>query len=127
MAYTKRVKRLLKTCFKRVIELKSHNWSVVEENADYRRVLDKCWANGKIGVAVSGMDCDCTQYARQYTIEIPNSVAALKRWDYKRQEWLDGPENVRFIHPDKVDPSQNFSRDLALEAYENGHPHVVYV
>lgn len=126
MAYTKRVRRILKACFKRQIELTSSGWSRTNENAEYRAILDRCWSDGKIGVAVSGMDCDCSSYARQYTIDVPNSVPHLKRWFDEHNEWLDGPESLSFIHPDAVDASQNYSRDLALEAFEDGHPHVVY-
>lgn len=68
MAYTKRVRRILKACFKRQIELTSSGWSRTNENAEYRAILDRCWS----------------------------------------------------------DASQNYSRDLALEAFEDGHPHVVY-
>lgn len=125
MPYTRRVRRVLKRCFRDLIEQKSYG-DTTDINAQYRRVLDRCWSNGKIGIIRSGMDCDCTKYHHEETLTIANSVQALKRWDDVRQEWLDGPESVHFVRPDQIDRSNDYSRDLALEAYEDGHPHVVY-
>jgi hypothetical protein len=119
MPLDKKVRKLLSRCLRQEIN--------PDENAGYRGVLDRCWEDGKIGVAVSGMDCDCSAYRRQYTIEVPNSVQALKRWYEDHVSSLDGPESLNFIHPSKVDKTKNESRDLALEAWEDGHPHVVYM
>jgi hypothetical protein len=125
MPYTRKVRRVLKRCFREFIESKSYG-DTADINAQYRRVLDRCWADGKIGIIRSGMDCDCTKYHHEEVIPMRNSVQALKRWDDHRQEWLDGPESVQFVRPDQIDRSNDYSRDLALEAYEDGHPHVVY-
>ncbi len=38
-------------------------------------------------------------------------------------EWADGPCNLTPCHPE--DLPESYSRDLAMEAYEDGHPHVV--
>lgn len=122
----KQVQSALHRMYRAMIEDKSYG-STTSENADYRRILDECWADGKVGVVTSGMDCDCTKYHHEYTVAIPNCVVALKRWFDHHNEWLDGPETLRFVHPSKVDRSNDYSRDLALEAYEDGHPHVVYV
>lgn len=124
MAYTRKVRRILKKAFTQFVR---EGYDRTAENAEIRAMLDRCWVDGKIGVAVSGMDCDCSQYSRQYTIDLPNSVQAFKRWHERHVEWLDGPESQRFMRPDQVDKSANWSRDLALEAFEDGHPHVVYV
>lgn len=94
-------------------------------NADYRRTLDKYTVDGKLGVVKSGMDCDCTQYYREYVMDAPRTVAEFKRWDAARVDALDGPESVYFCRPEEVEP-QHRSLDLALRAYEDGHAHVVY-
>jgi hypothetical protein len=122
----KRIRKLMHRHMREAVELKSRG-STVAENAEVRAILDRSWVDGKIGVAVSGMDCDCSAYSRQYTVELPNSVHAFKRWFDEHVSWLDGPESQRFMRPDQVDKTQNWSRDLALEAFEDGHPHVVYM
>jgi hypothetical protein len=39
---------------------------------------------------------------------------------------LEGYGNIVFSEPNEEDEDFSQSRDLALEAYEDGHPHVVY-
>jgi hypothetical protein len=124
MPFDRKTRRVLKRCFKDIIEQKS-GYDLTVENAGIRKTLDRCWSNGQIGVAVTGMDCDCSAYGREYTVEMPNCVAAFKRWFDKHIEYLDGPESQRFMRPEEVDKSNHYSRDLALEAFEDGHPHVV--
>lgn len=116
----------LRRCFRDEVERRAR-FDLTAENAGWRETLDRCWRDGKIGVVVSGMDCDCSAYSRQYTVAMPNSVQAIKRWFYDHCDALDGPETQRFVRPDQVDKTQNWSRDLALEAFEEGHPHVVYM
>ena len=79
--------------------------------------------NGVIGVVESGMDCDCSQYTHCTTIENPTAVKLEKDAEH-RYEWADGPMGVSYCRPDEL--PGNSSRDLALEAFEDGHPHVVY-
>jgi hypothetical protein len=98
---------------------------MVAENARRRRALDRATVDGRIGVVVDGMDCDCTQYHRGWVQPAWASVAAFRRWDEERMSWLDGPECMALVRPDQVDRDGNWSRDRALEAYEDGHPHVV--
>jgi len=70
-----------------------------------------------------GMDCDCVQYHYERNIPAP-TVIAFERDRDSMYEWADGPCNLGIGEP--VDEPENHSRDLALEAYEDGHPHVVY-
>lgn len=99
--------------------------AVCDENAAARRVLDECTMNGKIGIIRSGMDCDCTQYYAESVMDSFTSVAAFKRWDNQRQDYLDGPESVHFTKPENI-KTQYKSRDLALMAYEEGRS-AIYV
>ena len=96
----------------------------INERAYYRDVLDRCLVDGKIGVGRSGRDCDCTQYSREYVTDMPNSAFLFAKEEREHEEWLDGPESTRFMRPDKVEPHHR-SLDLALRAYEDGHPHRV--
>lgn len=123
---TKKMKRVLKHCGK----LNHENWrrvnwraAVCDENAAIRSCLDRNTIDGKIGVIVQGMDCDCCAYRREYVTESWSSVAAFKKHWSEHCDYLDGPETQNFCQPTEVEKCNNYSRDLALEAYENGHPH----
>lgn len=119
------LKRLFKAMGRRTVAIHSYG-STTDDNAKIRKMLDRYWRNGQIGVRLSGIDCDCTQYYREYVLTCPNSVQWFKRhWDH-HCEWLDGPESQSFCLPSEIVP-QHRSYDLAMEAYEDGHPSTVYL
>jgi len=73
-----------------------------------------------IKVVESGMDCDCVKYSgRVHTCEA--TVKAFEELHDRIAEWADGPFSLSIVPwSQKITYT---SRDLALEAYENGHPH----
>lgn len=79
--------------------------------------------DGRIGVVESGMDCDCVQYCHG---RIHSGLTAIQfqRLRDETYEWADGPCCVSLCEPDQM--PESYSRDLAFEAFEDGHPHVVY-
>lgn len=81
--------------------------------------------DGRIGVIRDGMDCDCTQYHRESVVDFTGLVA-FARDEAKHYAYLDGPEATCFVAPSRIDRERNASRDLALEAFEDGHAHVVH-
>lgn len=125
MPFTKRTKKAIRRLFRDVIASKSYGSTTVE-NAGYRRQLDAAWRNGKIGVITSSIDCDCTRGYYERVVEMPNSVHALKRYADSFYDGLEGPGTMTFVPPQQIDSRRSHTRDLALEAFENGHPHVVY-
>ena len=54
------------------------------------------------------------------------SVMEYIKYQNETFEWADGPVSVGYGKPSKH-PIESYSRDLAAEAYENSHAHVVYV
>lgn len=98
----------------------------INERARYRAWVDEAQENGKIGYVRSGMDCDCSQYHYSMILDAPTSMMEVQRDEDRRNEYLDGPEHRYFVRPSEIDPEDDFSRDLALEAFEDGHPHIVY-
>lgn len=93
-------------------------------NAWARRILDTYSRDGKLGIIRSGMDCDCTQYYSESVMTVDGTTASFRRWHDDFLDALDGPCNLSFTTPDKITPVYR-SRDRALEAYEDGHIHVV--
>jgi hypothetical protein len=71
------------------------------------------------------MDCDCVKYSRTYH-EKALSVMEYIKFKNDTYDWADGPVSVGYGKPSEH-PIESHSRDLAMEAYENGHPHVVYI
>lgn len=105
----------------------SHIDFMIEERAKWKAKLDAATENGKVGIVVSGMDCDCSKYYHEKIVAAPKSIVAWLK-EYERHcDYLDGPETTYFVKPSQIRDGYSEHRDLALEAYEDGHPHVVYL
>lgn len=93
-----------------------------------KRLNEACFIadNGKpmVYVEVYGMDCDCTQYSHLSTA--PATFKAYEAWQDEQLEWADGPMHFSIMPEHEADSFRSYSRDLAMEAYEDGHPHVIY-
>jgi len=81
--------------------------------------------DGKILVIVGGRDCDGSEYYGQtYLIDANyTSVTHFEEWQ------ADGADGVIGFDYDKPSNEVEYSyssRDLALEAFENGHNHIIY-
>jgi len=88
------------------------------------RAIAECAEDGKVAVIESGMDCDCTRYSgHRHLID-----ANVKAYDALRNhiaEWADGVFYLDIARPSE-DVEQS-SRDLALEAFEDGRPYSIHV
>lgn len=80
---------------------------------------------GRVGYIVEGMDCDGTQYRREGTMPVPVSLVGFVREQDEAESWLDGPQSTSYVHPAQARPGYSASRDRALEAFEDGHPHLL--
>jgi hypothetical protein len=84
------------------------------------------WAeDGKIAVMESGRDCDCVEYSGSAHL-IDATVAAYDELYERTAKWADGPFYFTLERPSVARGVEYESRDLVLEAFEDGHPHVVY-
>ena len=90
--------------------------------AKFAAHVQACTENGMVALAWDSMDCDCSRSIGSALY--PPSVFALEhRIDLEYQE-VEGPTSVWICKPSEAPERE--SRDLAMEAYEDGHPHVVY-
>lgn len=86
--------------------------------------IASCAEGGKILVLESGRDCDGCQYSgKQHTIAA--TLAAYDALDARLGDWADGPYSLSVARPSEAGSVRYTSRDLGLEAFENGHPHVI--
>ena len=122
MSLTPHTKRTLRRTYKFLYNGRpdwlAERWSTLQR---YRA----CTRDGKIGLIRDGRDCDCVSYHRELIVEAVPFVQFMRE-ERHHEHWLDGPESTTIVPPDQIDPCGDFSRDLALEAFEDGHPHVVY-
>jgi hypothetical protein len=97
----------------------------INERAGWQDAFERNAEQGYVAICRSGMDCDCTQYADTRHMPVPVSLVAWVKGENEHQHWLDGPESTWVGKPSDY-PARHASADRALEAYEDGHPSVVY-
>lgn len=120
---TNRVKRLYKMAVKMnpkpapaFIHLTlKHNWQMWPKIREYEH-------EGKVYLVESGTDCDGTQYSG-HIHDCAAHPWALRALEDSIGEWADGPFHLNFIKYEEITEVHYTSRDLALEAFENGHLH----
>ena len=87
------------------------------------RRIAKLQVDGQVAVWESGRDCDSVRY-RGFKCLIPATVAAFDALYEHEHQWADGPFSLWVESP--LLERQHCSRDLGMEAFENGHSHVIY-
>lgn len=127
--FTKKIKRQLRQFVKAYYAMPQRSANLhcrITERGNARAVIAAKAENGMIAICRSGMDCDCTRYSSVRIEPVPVSIVAWLKNEDEHNAYLDGPESM-WIDPPSAHDNQNSheSRDLALEAYENGHPHFI--
>jgi hypothetical protein len=118
MKESKRLKLLAKHC--------SRQWErAAKARINFHKRISDCAENGKVALIESGMDCDCVQYSGRVTIidadwrKIDDEIDHIGKW-------ADGPFCISIEKPSIANEIEYNSRDLALEAFEDGHPHLIH-
>lgn len=95
------------------------------ERATLKRAIAVFAENGRVALHTTGMDCDCVEYSGVARSSIPAQVVAVEREIQGIYDAADGPVSVGLMKPSEAAACESISRDLALEAFEDGHPHCV--
>ena len=112
------LRRLVKKILRRVAE------DPLEARASLKERIDSCAEDGFILIVESGMDCDGSAWSGRTRL-LPASVVVFEYAYNDRAEWADGPFSWVIHKPSEKTSFSESHRDLALEAFENGHPHVL--
>lgn len=96
--------------------------SELAERVELQAEIDAATVDGFIGLVESGMDCDCVSYCYGKKRKAIRAIE-LQRRRADQWRWADGPCWLAVCRPDEL--PESYSRDLALEAFEDGHPHCV--
>jgi hypothetical protein len=80
--------------------------------------------SGKIAMIWSGRDCDGVRYSGSVYI-VDATAYAVDAEEAHTLNWADGPCRFYLERPSIACGVEYESRDLALEAFEEGHPHLI--
>jgi len=96
----------------------------LQQRADLAARFARLAINGRVQLATRGRDCDGVQYCGVYCRDFPASVIAFELEYERENNSADGPFSIWPESPATVIESSR--RDLTLEAFEDGHPHILY-
>lgn len=99
---------------------KPDDW--LEHRAELKARIARNTENGLVALVESGRDCDCVEYCHSW---LHNHLTPylFDKIVNDTHSWADGPVHIGMCKPSER--PEAYSRDLALEAHEDGHPHVV--
>lgn len=96
------------------------------EKVEFVRSVYDHQEDGKVALVTSGMDCDCSSWTGRVFL-LPAVPVKVNQSIEKMYESAEGPITWHLTRPSMAQHIRETNRDLALEAFEDGHPHVVYV
>lgn len=90
----------------------------------WQRAMRTQAEGGRIGLIIEERDCDCvySTSARLMNAQWPKVAAYIEQ----RQADAEGPCHIRLVAPSALQWFEPQTRDLVMEAYENGHRSTVY-
>lgn len=82
--------------------------------------------DGKIVVVHGGIDCDGGRWD-DCCRTLPAIPRAVEKWIDDYYDGAEGPQWFYLSRPSDARDLEPSSRDLAMEAFENGHPHIIRI
>ena len=107
----------------RLLKTACHNRpdDYLAKRVDLQALISANSERGQVVILESGMDCDCVAFSnRKYKVDaLLVAVRAMMDRIYVNAE---GPCHLSIVSPSAAKRLEYGSRDLGMEAYENGHP-----
>ena len=103
----------------------SEDISRIGERARLAKAISAKQRDGFVGLSVWQMDCDCASWTSFEVLKANTMVVDHYLDDLHAN--AEGRVSWHFVTPQEARDSVGEHRDHALEAFEDGHPHVVYI
>lgn len=117
----KRTRKILKKLGKSAVS--SHH-DLIKSRAEWVDAINLCAEGGKVLLVDSGMDCDGSAWRDRAILRDAVPVKILREIEVA-YEGADGPIHFHVDRPSNRARYEYVQRDLALEAFEDGHPHTL--
>ena len=91
----------------------------------FKKKIEGHSVNGKVAIVYGGVDCDHSRWDNRVAIVNAN-VTSVNGWEKDYMEYAEGSQWFDIESMDYALSLKESSRDLAMEAFEDGHPHVIY-
>ncbi|WP_114947272.1 hypothetical protein [Microvirga calopogonii] len=108
-----------------VRELNRNKVDFLARRADLKAKISDLQEGGKVAIAYGGIDCDGGRWDNRVST-VPASPVAVERWYDRYEARAEGPQWQTLEKPSVASDLVEDDRDLALEAFEDGHSHVLF-
>ena len=95
------------------------------QRAKLKARLAELQEEGKIALVHGGIDCDGGRWDNRVAM-VSATVIAVERWSDRYKAQAEGPQWQTLEKPSLAKDLTEDSRDLGLEAFEDGHAHVLF-
>lgn len=120
--YNKRQRKMLKKVMRFAVSY-TNDW--LQDRAALKQCIARCSEGGRVLIVESGRDCDGAEW-RDRTHTLPATVTHYVAGFMLRCDGADGPIYWDIDKPSRRAFYRASTRDLALEAFEDGHAHVIH-
>ena len=95
----------------------------LQNRLDLKNHITQSTEDGKIALLFDSIDCDAVKMSSTHHVNKMTVMAFILKRN-QMYEWAEGPS---YLEIGKPSDNEEYStqRDLALEAYENGHPYSI--
>jgi hypothetical protein len=106
-------------------ELYRNKVDFLARRADLKARIGQLQESGKVAIVYGGIDCDGGRWDNRVS-EVPAIPVAVERWHDRYEAQAEGPQWQTLEKPSVAADLIEDDRDLALEAFEDGHAHVLF-
>ena len=132
MAFQQHTKKFKRAMRRFVVRHESDPWSPgfredrLAKKERIARKISEIAEAGKMAIVHGFVDCDGGRADNLVTI-VPACVTAWNKFLDDQERWAEGPVWASIEKPSQVQGIEESHRDLALEAFEDGHPHSIHI
>jgi hypothetical protein len=120
----KRNKTFNKSVARLLSKYRSNNNLLENKNLEVLKIKENA-ENGRVLIVYGGRDCDGSQ-SDGYTKLVDAGYYSAQKFIDSLYEGADGAIWYEFAKPSAISNIAVETRDLTLEAFENGHSHIIY-
>jgi hypothetical protein len=108
-----------------VRELNRNKVDFLARRASLKTKIAELQEGGKVAIVYGGIDCDGGRWDNRVT-QVPAIPVAVEWWYDRYEAQAEGPQWQRLEKPSVAADFVEDDRDLALEAFEDRHSHVLF-
>ena len=111
--------------FYKTCKRKNKGIDKLQSKVKFKNQIEELSVDGKVAIVYGGVDCDHSRWDNRVAL-IDANVTSVNGWGNDYMECAEGRQWWSIESMDYALSLKESSRDLAMEAFEDGHPHVIY-